>query len=184
MNGILKEPEQEVNMEKIGNGVSILTVRQMTIAGLLGAVAIALSMTPLGYIPIPWLGISATTMHIPVIIAAIISGPRVGLLVGAIFGVSSFLRATTPFFANPIIAILPRLLIGITAYYTFKWTKSSVVAAIVGTLTNTIGVLFLIYAFKYLPLKAVLGVAGVNGTAEVIISSLIVAGVVKTLNRA
>ena len=153
-------------------------------AGLLGAVAIALSMTPLGYIPIPFLAnVNATTMHIPVIIASIVSGPLVGIMVGAIFGVSSFLRATNPFFMNPVVAILPRLLIGVTSYYAYKWTKSSLVTAIVGTLTNTIGVLSLIFAFGYLPLNVVLGIAGINGTTEVIVSSLIVVAVVKSLKK-
>ncbi|MEW9124431.1 MAG: ECF transporter S component [Thermotaleaceae bacterium] len=171
-------------MERISNHGWSLSLRQITIAGLLGAVAIALSMTPLGYIPIPWLAnVNATTMHIPVIIASIVSGPLVGTIVGAIFGISSFLRANTPFFANPIIAILPRLMIGFTSYYAYKWTKSSIAAAIVGTLTNTVGVLALIFAFGYLPLNVVLGIAGINGTAEVIISSLIVVAVVKSLKK-
>ncbi|SHI95578.1 Uncharacterized membrane protein [Geosporobacter subterraneus DSM 17957] len=172
-------------MERVANNGLSLSLKQITVAGLLGAVAIALSMTPLGYIPIPWLAnVNATTMHIPVIIASIVSGPLVGTMVGAIFGVSSFLRANNPFFMNPIVAILPRLLIGFTSYYAYKWTKSSLAAAIVGTLTNTIGVLSLIFAFGYLPLNVVLGIAGVNGTAEVIVSSLIVAAVVKSLKKA
>ncbi|MFT9496410.1 ECF transporter S component [Anaerosolibacter sp.] len=171
-------------MEKNLSTESFLTLRQMTVAGLLGAVAIALSMTPLGYIPIPWLAnVNATTMHIPVIIGTIVSGPVVGSIVGVIFGVSSFLRANNPFFANPIIAILPRLLIAVTTYYAYKWTKNSVISAVVGTLTNTIGVLGLIFAFGYLPLNVVLGIAGVNGTTEAIVSALIVAAVVKALNK-
>jgi uncharacterized membrane protein len=162
----------------------ILTIRQITIAGLFGAVAIALSMTPLGYIPIPWVaGVSATTMHIPVIIAAILSGPKVGIMVGAIFGISSFVRANSVFFANPIVAILPRLFIGMISYYVYKWTKSSMLAAVAGTLTNTVGVLSLLYVFKYLPLKVLLGIAGMNGLPEVIISSLIVVAVVKTFGK-
>lgn len=171
-------------MERVANHGLSLSLKQITVAGLLGAVAIALSMTPLGYIPIPWLAnVNATTMHIPVIIASVLSGPLVGTMVGAIFGVSSFLRANNPFFMNPIVAILPRLLIGVTSYYAYKWTKSALAAAIVGTLTNTIGVLSLIFAFGYLPMNVVLGIAGVNGTAEVIVSSLIVVTVVKSLKK-
>lgn len=171
-------------MERVSNNGLSLSLKQITVAGLLGAVAIALSMTPLGYIPIPFLAnVNATTMHIPVIIASIVSGPLVGTMVGAIFGVSSFLRATNPFFMNPVVAILPRLLIGVTSYYAYKWTKSSLVTAIVGTLTNTIGVLSLIFAFGYLPLNVVLGIAGVNGTTEAIVSSLIVVAVVKSLKK-
>ncbi len=171
-------------MERVANNGLSLSLKQITVAGLLGAVAIALSMTPLGYIPIPWLAnVNATTMHIPVIIASIVSGPLVGTMVGAIFGVSSFLRANNPFFMNPVVAILPRLLIGFTSYYAYKWTKSSLAAAVVGTLTNTIGVLSLIFAFGYLPLNVVLGIAGVNGTTEVIVSSLIVVAVAKALKK-
>ncbi|MFZ5967927.1 MAG: ECF transporter S component [Bacillota bacterium] len=163
---------------------SELSIRHMTVAGLLGGIAIMLSMTPLGYIPIPWLaGVNATTMHIPVIIGSILSGPVIGTIVGGIFGISSFLRANNPFFANPVVAILPRLLIGVATYYTYKWTKSTIAASIVGTLTNTIGVLSLILAFGYLPLSVVLGIAGANGTAEVIVSTLIVTAVVKTLKK-
>ncbi|AOT71087.1 ECF transporter S component [Geosporobacter ferrireducens] len=171
-------------MERVANNGLSLSLKQITVAGLLGAVAIALSMTPLGYIPIPWLAnVNATTMHIPVIIASIVSGPLVGTMVGAIFGVSSFLRANNPFFMNPVVAILPRLLIGFTSYYAYKWTKSSLAAAVVGTLTNTIGVLSLVFAFGYLPLNVVLGIAGVNGTTEVIVSSLIVVAVAKSLKK-
>lgn len=171
-------------MERVANNGLSLSLKQITVAGLLGAVAIALSMTPLGYIPIPWLAnVNATTMHIPVIIASIVSGPLVGTMVGAIFGVSSFLRANNPFFMNPVVAILPRLLIGVTSYYAYKWTKSPLAAAVVGTLTNTIGVLLLIFVFGYLPANAVLGIAGVNGTAEVIVSSLIIVAVAKALKR-
>ncbi|MGB9809094.1 MAG: ECF transporter S component, partial [Caldanaerobacter sp.] len=70
-----------------------LTLRQMAIAGMLSAIAIVLSTTVLGYIP---LGIaSATTMHIPAIIGGVLEGPIVGAFVGLIFGITSFLRANT-----------------------------------------------------------------------------------------
>ena len=66
-----------------------LTNRKFVTAGMLGAITIVLGMTPLGLIPLGL--INATTMHIPVIIAAIAEGPVVGALVGLIFGVSSLL---------------------------------------------------------------------------------------------
>jgi len=155
----------------------------MAIAGMLGGLSIALSMTPIGYIPIPFLGISATTMHIPVIIGAILGGPVIGTFVGIIFGISSLLRATTPFFADPRVAILPRLFIGVTSYYTYKISKNSILAAIVGTATNTLGVLSMVYFLGYLPLEVVLGVASVNGITEIIISSFIVYAVVKGMKN-
>ena len=78
-----------------------LTTKKIAVGGMLGAFSVVLSMTPIGYIPIPRLGIDATTMHIPVIIGAILGGPMVGTIVGLIFGVSSFLRAATPYIADP-----------------------------------------------------------------------------------
>lgn len=176
-----------------------LGTKGLTVAGMLGALSIVLGMTPLGFIPLPT-GINATTMHIPTIMAAILGGPITGTLVGLIFGVNSFLRATTPFFANPIIAILPRLLIGVVSYYSyvgikvvltdkFKMTSAKgkglaiVGASILGTATNTIGVLGLIFAFGYLPLAAVLTVAATNGIAEMIASAVIVLAVLKSLAK-
>ncbi len=96
-----------------------LSTRDVAVAGVLGAVAIALGYTPLGFITFPTPAASATTMHIPVIAAGVLAGPVVGAFVGAIFGVISFLRATTPAFANPLIAIAPRILIGIVAALVF-----------------------------------------------------------------
>ena len=69
-------------------------------------------------------------MHIPVIIGAIAEGPFVGAMVGLIFGVSSLLNAilrnASPVafvFYNPLISVLPRVLIGITSYYSFAAMK-------------------------------------------------------------
>ncbi len=161
-----------------------VSTKKIAITGMLGAFSVVLSMTPIGYIPIPFfVGVEATTMHIPVIIGAILGGPIVGTVVGLIFGVSSFLRAGTPFFADPLVSIFPRLFIGVISYYSYKAFKYPVVAAIAGTLTNTVGVLSMIYLRGYLPLAAVVGVAGLNGTAEVIISSIIIYIVMKALKN-
>lgn len=163
-----------------------LSTRKMAIAGMLGGLSVVLSVTPfLGFIPLPFLGgVSATIMHIPVIIGAITAGPMVGLFVGLIFGVSSFLRATPAFFADPLVSILPRLFIGLTAYGAYKLTKNSIIAAMVGTATNTIGVLTMIYVLGYLrPLSVVMGIAAVNGTAEVIVSAIIVYAIMQLLKK-
>ncbi len=96
------------------------STREITITGTLGAVAIVLGLVPgLGFIPAPTPAGSATTMHIPVIIASILEGPVVGALVGAIFGFFSFSRATVAVFKNPIIAFGPRILIGVVAFLAF-----------------------------------------------------------------
>jgi len=161
-----------------------LTIRQMTIAGMLGAIAIILGVTRLGFIPVPTPAGHATIMHIPAILGGIIEGPLVGAIVGLIFGIYSFLNATNPIFADPLIAILPRLFIGVTAYYSYQYLrKSSVIAAMVGTLTNTIGVLGLATLRGYLPLKASITIAWVHGTPEVVVAILLVVLLVKALKR-
>lgn len=56
------------------------------------AILILLAVTPLGFIPIG--PINATTMHIPVIIASIVLGPRLGAFLGGTFGLISMIRST------------------------------------------------------------------------------------------
>ena len=106
----------------------VLNVRRMTIVGVLGGISIVLGMTPLGFIPVG--PTRATIMHIPVIIGAIMEGPIVGGLIGLIFGLFSIFQAVmnpTPVsfvFLNPIVSILPRVLIGIVSYYIYTLSRN------------------------------------------------------------
>lgn len=103
-------------------------VKKMAIIGVLGAISVVLGMTPLGFIPVG--PTRATIMHIPVIIGALMEGPVVGALVGLIFGLSSIFQAMTNptpvsfVFLNPLVSIMPRMLIGITSYYVYNGLKS------------------------------------------------------------
>lgn len=112
---------------------------------------------------VPWLGfiplgiISLTIIHITVIIAAITLGPNDGMLIGLFWGITTMIRAyvvpTTPFdtlvFTNPIISVIPRVLVGLVAGYTFrliyKRKKSlfigSIFAGALGSIVNTVLVL-------------------------------------------
>lgn len=97
-----------------------INTRQIVVAGLLGGLSYVMAITPwLGFIPVPTPAGSATTMHIPAILGGILEGPVVGAFVGFIFGLSSFLRSTTPLFKDPLIAFGPRILIGVMAYYAY-----------------------------------------------------------------
>lgn len=247
---------------------SSFNVRKMAIVGVLGAISAVLGMTPIGFIPVG--PTSATIMHIPVIIGAIMEGPVVGMLVGLIFGVFSLIRAITaptvisPVFYNPLVSILPRVLIGLVSYYTFiavrkmnkktsiiiligtwsavlaylsfsfvsnigLYTSASIsltklvfsgalvlftlfigwlsykklnhnaldimIGTIAGTLTNTVGVLGMIYVFygrwfvemtggdPDLAGKIILGVGIANGIPEVIIAVIIVTSVILGIKR-
>lgn len=64
----------------------------MVSVALMAAVVVILANTPLGMIQLPV--IKATTVHIPVIIGAIILGPLAGGILGGVFGVCSLLSNT------------------------------------------------------------------------------------------
>lgn len=185
-----------------------LNVRRMTVIGVLSAISIMMSMLPfIGYIPIG--PMKATIMHVPVIIGAVIEGPLVGATIGLIFGLTSLWNAITqpvllsPLFINPLVSVLPRILIGIVAYYVYqsvyKITKkvyaSGFVAGIVGSLANTAGVLgmiYILYADKYLALmeqqganaaKLLFGIVITSGIPEALVAGLIVSAVSVALIR-
>lgn len=161
-----------------------LTVRKIVIAGVLGAIAILLGVTRLGYIPVPTAAGNATIMHIPAVIGGIMEGWGVGMIIGLIFGVSSFLNATVPLFKDPLVAILPRLFIGVTAYLTYVGLKNVNqyvaigLAGFVGALTNTILVLGMAVIRGYMPFGVAATVAVTNGLPEAIVSVIVTVAVV------
>lgn len=106
--------------------VTQLSIRRIAVAGVLAAVSILLILVPnVGFISVPTPAGSATTLHIPAIIGGILEGWPVGGLIGLIFGLGSFLRATIPLFKDPLVAILPRIFIGITPYFTYRALRSA-----------------------------------------------------------
>jgi uncharacterized membrane protein len=164
------------------------SVRKIVISGVLAAIAILLGVTRLGFIPVPNISGNATIMHVPAIIGGVMEGWLVGGIVGTIFGIFSFLQATTPLFKDPLVAILPRIFIGITAYFTYAGLKKAneylalIVAAVVGTLTNTVLVLGMAVIRGYLPLAAIPPIVP-QAVAEVIIAAIITVAVVAAWKR-
>ncbi len=112
----------------MSNQESKLNLRKIVIIGVLGAISIVLGMTPIGFIPIG--PTRATIMHIPVIIGAIMEGPIVGGFIGLIFGLFSIYQALTNptpvsfVFLNPLVSVIPRILIGIVTYYVYNTLKN------------------------------------------------------------
>ncbi|WP_400163695.1 ECF transporter S component [Brevibacillus sp. TJ4] len=161
-----------------------LTVRRIVIAGVLGAIAILLGVTRLGYIPVPTAAGNATIMHIPAVIGGIMEGWGVGMIIGLIFGVSSFLNATVPLFKDPLVAILPRLFIGVTAYFTYVGLRrvneylAIGVAGFVGAMTNTILVLGMAVIRGYMAFGVAVTTALVSGLPEAIVSVIVTLAVV------
>jgi len=164
------------------------SVRRIVISGVLAAIAILLGVTRLGFIPVPTLAGNATIMHVPAIIGGVMEGWLVGGIVGTIFGLFSFLQATTPLFKDPLVAIFPRIFIGITAYFTYVGLKkvneylALIVAAVVGTLTNTVLVLGMAVIRGYLPMAAIPPIIP-QAIAEVIIAAIVTVAVVAAWKR-
>jgi uncharacterized membrane protein len=161
----------------------VLSVRRIVITGILAAISILLGITRIGYIPVPNISGDATIMHVPVIIGAILEGPVVGTLVGLIFGITSMLQGGGTMFADPLVSVVPRLFIGVAAYYSYAAFRGRneyvalIVSAVVGTLTNTILVVGMLILRDYIP-AAVIPTLIPQVIAEVIIAAVITVAVV------
>lgn len=193
--------ERKVNL----NVGSKATTRKITTLAMLSAIAVILGFTPLGIIPVP--PVNATIMHIPVIIAAVLEGPIVGAIMGLIFGILSIIRAITTgnillvAILNPLVSVVPRILIGVGAYYVYKSLpvkndKIRIgVAAAVGTAINTfgfLGMLYLLYsetAAKAFNVsldavgKAIVTIGVTHGIPEIVVAVIITVGVILALRK-
>ena len=62
---------------------------ELVLTALFAAIIIIMAFTPLGYIPL--VEINATIIHIPVILGALICGPKKVGFLGFIYGLTSFI---------------------------------------------------------------------------------------------
>ena len=157
-----------------------LTTRKIVVSGILGAISILMGYVfpTLGYIPVPTPAKNATIMHVPAIIGGVLEGPVVGLLIGLIFGITSFARGTD-WFLDPLVSIFPRLFIGITAYLAYASTKKInpylgyASAGIIGTATNTVLVLGMVVIRFNFPVKAAAYLGLLHGIPEMIVATVL-----------
>ena len=105
-------------------------IRKMTITAMLSAITALLVFLPIGMITLPPPLPAVTTVHIPVLIAALVEGPMVGCAVGFVFGICSLIRAfesgvvgLTLFFRNPLVSVVPRMLFPLLAFLLY-WLLS------------------------------------------------------------
>ncbi|MDD6012161.1 MAG: ECF transporter S component [Oscillospiraceae bacterium] len=110
-------------------------VKKLTILGLLTAVMLIFAMTPLGYLNIGPLAITLNV--IPLGIAAVALGPVGGAVIGAVFGITSFLQCigvggvsamgAVLFEISPVLAFIqrfvPRVLVGLIIGFIFNAMK-------------------------------------------------------------
>lgn len=121
-----------------------LKPKELTLMGLLAAVLILMSFTPIGFLNIGPLAI--TLNMIPVAIGAIAMGPKGGAILGAVFGLTSFLQClgiggtsamgVILFEINPLLAFVqrfvPRLLMGILTGCIFRLFKKLTGSTVAG----------------------------------------------------
>ena len=157
--------------------------RWMVSVALMAAIVIVLANTPLGMIQLPI--IKATTVHIPVILGAILLGPGAGAILGAIFGICSLVSNTmaptllsfafSPFLSTTgipgalkaiWISVGCRILIGVVAGWLWVlFTKIKLnqfialpIVGFVGSMVNTVtvmGSIYFLFAQQYTEAKEV-----------------------------
>ena len=174
-------------------------LQKLTATAILSALIVVMTVTPFtGYIiSAP---IEITTLHIVVILGAAMLGWDGGAMLGLVWGLTCLWRAyyVTPVyldygFGNLLIAVLPRVLVGLFAGLTFQCLKKTRVnrsfglglTAVVGSLTNTVLVLsgvawyrFAVYQEASNPIVSILQAVGsVNGSIELVAAILIVPSV-------
>ncbi|MGL5042666.1 MAG: ECF transporter S component [Culicoidibacterales bacterium] len=175
-------------------------VYNITLIGVLGGLCAFLTLSSFGFISIG--PITLTTMHIPVLIAAIVGGPVVGGIVGFIFGISSIVNAIIKpslfsfAFYNPLISIVPRVLFGVTSGYLYlvlknKYPRWSVfITAGSSSAIHSGLVLFGLYLFYHtmfnsdnlLAAQALLLIFITNGIPEIIIALILVPPIIRALS--
>ncbi|GHV50083.1 membrane protein [Synergistales bacterium] len=109
--------------------------RTIAVFALFAAIIFIMTFTPLGFIPLGFM--NATIVHVPVIIGSLLLGPKMGALLGFMFGLGSFIRAVisptvmsfcfTPLMPVPgtdsgslwalAVCFIPRILTGVVPYY-------------------------------------------------------------------
>ena len=138
-NAAVEQTDNSRNQSGSVQSGSRFSTMSMVQVAIFGAVICIMAFTPfLGYIPLGFT--RATIIHVPVIIASLLMGPKKGAALGFLFGLTSFINNTmnptptsfvfTPFYSigdvsgglgSIIICFAPRILVGIVPYYVYKF---------------------------------------------------------------
>ena len=160
-----------------------MDTRYMATLAMFCGILLVMGATGIGFIPLPV--IKATTMHIPVILGAVLLGPAAGAVLGGVFGLCSIWANTTSpgllaFAFSPFmtaeglpgvlkslwIALGCRILLGVIAGWLWKGMKRVLkqdylalpVTAAIATISHTIlvmGSIYLLLAQQYAQAKNV-----------------------------
>jgi len=181
---------------------------QLTATAILSALTLLLGLTPLGIIPLGF--INVTILAIPVIIGTLSLGLKSGLALGLSFGLASLFRAFTspsglvaPLLQNNpalvvLMCLIPRLLIPVSAHFIYRASQRNQItkkialplAAVAGSLTNTVFYLGLMLAFYMaagLNADAILTListtAAIAGGCEALAAAILTTPIVSAVSR-
>ncbi len=174
--------------------------KELVMMAMFFAIMGVMAVTNIGMIPLGFM--NATTLHIPVILCAVLLGPKRGMLMGLVFGLISLLTNTfrpnitsfvfSPFYqsdyGNPLFSLLicfvPRILIGLVSGLSYQGFKKTGLPSLVslgvtgylGSITNTIfvmGGIWLLFGEGYAAAKGL----AVDALGSVIGSVVLINGV-------
>ncbi|NLZ25265.1 MAG: ECF transporter S component [Clostridiales bacterium] len=161
-------------MEKKKARKPALTTREIAVSALLLALILIFILVP---IPTNVVDLAVIPL-LAVFVACQAEGGKIGIIMGALFGVASLIGAFTrpnllsPAFYNPLVSVIPRVFVGIATYFSYAGMRkvtskalvkkhdkktakrlsillSSAVSSAVGVITNTGLVLSMIALFNY-----------------------------------
>ncbi len=182
--------------------------RWMVCVALMAAIVIVLANTPLGMIQLPV--IKATTVHIPVILGAVLLGPLAGGILGGVFGICSLISNTmaptllsfafSPFMSTTglpgvlkalWISVGCRILIGVVSGWLWKLfekvhlnqTIALPITGFVGAMVNTVtvmGSIYLLFAQQYAQAQDV----GITAVWSLIMGTITASGIPEAIASA
>lgn len=183
-------------------------VRYLVSLAMMCAVLLVLGMTGIGFIQLPV--IKATTMHIPVILGAILLGPGAGAVLGGVFGLCSIWANTTApgllsFAFSPFmtteglpgvlkslwIALVCRILLGLLAGWFWKLFKKVLkkdylalpVTAALASVCHTIlvmGSIYVLLAQQYADAKNV----AASAVFDLVLGTIVASGIPEAIAAA
>lgn len=176
------------------------TTKQFVEMALLTAIIILLAFTPIGYIRT--MGLEITLIVVPVTVGAVALGPKAGAVLGAVFGITSFIQCfgMSPFgavllginpFATFLVCVASRVCMGfLTGWICQKLQKmrsvrkiSLVIANLCGPLLNTFFFMGTLILFFY-PTEYIQGLAesmGASNALAFVVAFVGVNGVVEAV---
>ena len=175
---------------------------------LMAAIIVVLANTPLGMIQLPI--IKATTIHVPVILGAILMGPLAGGILGGVFGICSMVSNTvapviTSFAFSPFLSTTGlagavkaiwiclgcRILIGVVAGWLWVGLRrvhlpemaALPIVGFVGSMVNTVcvmGSIYLLFAQQYAEAQNV----GMTAVFGLIMGTVVASGIPEAIAAA